>query len=46
MSNERAANQAMPMTTTLKLPDNVDAVIALLATENYVCDRRLATALY
>ncbi len=30
----------------LKLPDSVDAVIALLAAENYVCDRRLATALY
>ncbi|WP_200947115.1 MoxR family ATPase [Rhizobacter sp. Root404] len=28
------------------LPDSVDAVIALLATENYVCDRRLATALF
>ena len=34
------------MTTPLVLPDSVDAVIALLATENYVCDRRLATALY
>ena len=33
-------------TTPLALPDSVDAVIALLATENYVCDRRLATALY
>jgi MoxR-like ATPase len=33
-------------TTPLTLPDSVDAVIALLATENYVCDRRLATALY
>ena len=31
---------------TLQLPDSVDAVIALLATENYVCDRRLATALF
>src|ERR1700754_685150 len=31
---------------TLKLPETVDAVIALLATENYVCDRRLATALF
>ena len=30
----------------LPLPDSVDAVIALLATENYVCDRRLATALF
>jgi MoxR-like ATPase len=30
----------------LKLPDSVDAVITLLATENYVCDRRLATALF
>jgi MoxR-like ATPase len=36
------------MTTALelKLPDSVDAVIALLATENYLCDRRLATALF
>jgi len=32
--------------TPLTLPDSVDAVIALLATENYVCDRRLATALF
>ena len=30
----------------LTLPDSVDAVVALLATENYVCDRRLATALF
>ena len=30
----------------LKLPDNVDAVITLLAGQNYVCDRRLATALF
>ncbi len=29
----------------LKLPDSVDAVIELLAAENYICDRRLATAL-
>jgi MoxR-like ATPase len=34
------------MTTPLTLPDSVDAVIALLATENYICDRRLATALF
>jgi MoxR-like ATPase len=32
--------------TPLALPATVDAVIALLATENYVCDRRLATALF
>ena len=31
---------------TLTLPDSVDAVIALLATEHYVCDRRLGTALF
>ena len=31
---------------TLKLPDSVDAVVALLAAENYLCDRRLATALF
>jgi MoxR-like ATPase len=30
----------------LRLPDSVDAVVALLATENYICDRRLATALF
>ena len=30
----------------LKLPDSVDAVITLLAGQNYVCDRRLATALF
>ena len=30
----------------LPLPATVDAVVALLATENYVCDRRLATALF
>ena len=30
----------------MMLPDSVDAVVALLATENYVCDRRLATALF
>ena len=34
------------MAAALALPDSVDAVIALLATENYVCDRRLATALF
>ncbi|HUG25113.1 AAA family ATPase [Piscinibacter sp.] len=28
------------------MPDSVDAVVALLATEAYVCDRRLATALF
>ena len=36
----------MIATPLLKLPDSVDAVIALLATEQYVCDRRLATALF
>ena len=36
----------MTTTTPLALPTSVDAVIALLATENYVCDRRLATALF
>ena len=30
----------------LRLPDSADAVVALLATENYLCDRRLATALF
>lgn len=28
------------------LPDSVDAVIAALASQNYLCDRRLATALF
>jgi MoxR-like ATPase len=36
----------MTAAPTLPLPESVDAVIAVLATENYVCDRRLATALY
>jgi MoxR-like ATPase len=35
-----------PAAPPLPLPDSVDAVIALLATEHYVCDRRLATALF
>ncbi|MDP9043445.1 MAG: MoxR family ATPase [Pseudomonadota bacterium] len=30
----------------LALPESVDAVVALLAAEHYVCDRRLATALF
>jgi MoxR-like ATPase len=34
------------MTIPLALPASVDAVIALLATQDYVCDRRLATALF
>src|ERR1700712_1031580 len=41
-----ATQPPKPMTTPLALPDSVDAVIALLATQNYVCDRRLATALF
>lgn len=32
--------------TALALPASVDAVIELLAAENYICDRRLATALF
>ena len=31
---------------TLPLPESVDAVVELLAAENYVCDRQLATALF
>ncbi|MBN8507558.1 MAG: MoxR family ATPase [Burkholderiales bacterium] len=31
---------------SLSLPASVDAIVELLATENYVCDRRLATALF
>lgn len=52
----RAVTPSIDMTTTppsaaatvpaLVLPDSVDAVIALLATQNYICDRRLATALF
>ncbi len=30
----------------LALPDSVDAVVALLATEQYLCDRQLATAIF
>jgi MoxR-like ATPase len=36
----------IPNPLNLKLPDSVDAVIALLESENYVCDRRLATVLF
>ncbi len=32
--------------STTPLPDSVDAVIALLAAERYVCDRSLATAVF
>ena len=50
MTSERADAVNRPPApaagSPLPLPDSVDAVIALLATENYVCDRRLATALY
>jgi MoxR-like ATPase len=45
-----ARSESLAMTASkdneLILPDSVDAVIALLATENYLCDRRLATALF
>jgi MoxR-like ATPase len=34
------------MTTPPSSPANVDAVIGLLASEDYVCDRRLATAVF
>ena len=33
-------------TPPLVLPGTVDAVVSLLAAENYVCDRQLATALF
>jgi MoxR-like ATPase len=36
----------VPTAMSLSLPHSVDAVVELLATENYVCDRRLATALF
>jgi len=32
--------------TRLALPESVDAIVSLLAGQNYVCDRRLATALF
>ena len=35
---------AAPTTLPLPLPATVDAVIDLLAAQNYICDRRLATA--
>ena len=35
-----------PLASALALPDSVDAVIALLATEQYICDRQLATAIF
>ena len=34
------------MTTPTPLPTSVDAVLSLLSTENYVSDRRLATAVF
>ncbi len=34
------------MTTAAALPHDVDAVLALLGTENYVADRRLSTAVF
>ncbi len=36
----------MTASVPLALPDSVDAVIALLATEQYLCDRQLATAIF
>jgi len=36
----------MTQVTPFDLPESVDAVISLLAAENYVCDRQLATALF
>jgi MoxR-like ATPase len=36
----------MTEVTPFALPESVDAVISLLAAENYVCDRQLATALF
>jgi MoxR-like ATPase len=37
---------APPVAPALALPDSVDAVIALLATEQYICDRQLGTAIF
>ncbi len=36
----------MTAPAALALPDSVDAVVALLATEQYLCDRQLATAIF
>ena len=36
----------MTAPAALALPGSVDAVIALLATEQYLCDRQLATAIF
>jgi len=36
----------MNETSRLNLPASVDAVIELLASEGYICDRRLATAMF
>jgi len=38
--------QPTGMAQRAAMPDSVDAVIAILASENYICDRRLATALF
>ena len=35
-----------PATAPLDIPSSVDAVVALLAEHDYLCDRRLATALF
>jgi MoxR-like ATPase len=39
-------NAPATLAATLPLPDSVDAVIGLLGAHDYVCDRRLATALF
>ncbi len=41
-----APPNSTPTPTPNALPTSVDAVISGLATQNYVCDRRLATALF
>jgi len=43
----RKRRATMPvMHEPVQLPVSVDAVVALLQAENYVCDRQLATALF
>src|SRR3984885_2515667 len=37
---------AHPVSGSIALPDSIDATIAALATQDYVADRRLATALF
>ena len=46
VSETRQALTSVAGSAQLALPDSVDAVISLLATEQYLCDRSLATAIF